>query len=140
MNRQVHIWLLVVTGVFSSACHTMQPVSPSELTAGAIGAVWVTRSDRSMVVLQAPRVTGDTLAGFVDGAFREMPLSQATKLTVEKAARTRTLVLGVTTGVTLLGAFVYMANRSYVGDGQTCYTPKDGDVVPCCAGKSTLSC
>ena len=140
MNRRVHPWLLAVTGIIASACHTMQPVRPSDLTAGTVSAVWVTKTDHSTIILQAPRVTGDTLAGFVDGSFSEMLLAQTTKLVMRTPARGRTVAVGVTTGVTLLAAFIYMANRSDVGDGQTCYTPKDGDAVPCCAGKSTLSC
>jgi hypothetical protein len=49
-------------------------------------------------------------------------------------------MVGIAAGVAAVSAFVYFANRSYVGDGQTCYIPKTGDVVPCCAGMSTVSC
>jgi len=133
------VWVALI-GVLAAGCHTMQVVQPSALTAGAVGAVWVTKTDRSTVILQAPRVTGDTLAGFIDGSFSEMLLSQTSKLAMRVPAHGRTVAVGVTTGVTLLAAFVYMANRSYVGDGQTCYAGRDGTVVPCCAGKSTVSC
>jgi len=135
----VGAWV-AVAAVLLAACHTMQPVQPSALTAGAVGSVWVTKTDHSTVVLQAPRVTGDTLTGFVDGAFREMPLSETTRLAMRIPARGRTVAVGVTAGVTALATFVYLANRSYVGDGQTCYAGRDGTVVPCCAGKSTVSC
>jgi len=140
MKPRAHLWLLAVTAILLNACHTMRPVQPSALTAGAVGAVWVTKTDHSTVILQAPRVTGDTLEGFVDGSFHEMLLSQTTKLAVQQPARGRTVAIGVAVGVSALATFIYMANRSDVGDGQTCYTPKDGDVVPCCAGKGTISC
>ena len=143
-RSRVQLWLITVVGMLATtACHTMKVVRQSDLTAGTVGAVWVTRSDRSIVVFHAPRVTGDTIEGFIDGSFSELPLSQTTKLEMRMPARGRTVAVGVTAGVVLLAGFIYMANRSYVGDGVTCYRSaaiNDGQAVPCCAGSSTVSC
>jgi len=135
--------LAVAAMLAATACHTMKEVQAYQLTAGAVGAVWVTKNDHSTVILHAPRVTGDTIAGFIDGAFSELPLSETTKLVMRAPDRGRTVAIGVTTGVTLLAAMIYFENRSYVGDGQTCYRSasiNDGQAVPCCAGKTTISC
>ena len=55
-------------------------------------------------------------------------------------APARTTALGVAIGAVTMTTFVYMANRSYVGNGQTCTIGVDATVVPCCAGKNTVSC
>jgi hypothetical protein len=122
------------------ACHTMRPIEASQLVSGNVPAIWVTASDQSTVILHAPHLSGDTLGGFVDGHYREMLLSDTQIIKARASAPVRTAAVGVAAGVTTLFTLIYFANRSYVGDGQTCYTPKDGTVVPCCAGKSTLAC
>jgi hypothetical protein len=118
----------------------MKPIEPTQLTSTSVSRIWVTESDRTTVVLDAPRIDGDTLAGFVDGQYREMLLSETQGIKALAPAPGKTAAVGVAVGVAALSLFVYLANRSYVGDGQTCYIPKTGDVVPCCAGTSTLSC
>lgn len=124
----------------SAACHTMRTVEPSRLISYSIDRVWVTGSDQTTVILHAPRVTGDTLAGFVDGNYREMLLADTKTIKQRVGSPGRTTALGVIIGAVTLSGMVYMANRNYVGDGQTCYAGRDGIVVPCCAGKSTISC
>ena len=121
------------------ACHTMQPIKVSQLISSPVARVWVTGTDETTVVLHGPRVNGDTLGGFVDGTYREMLLSNTRSLRQRAAAPGRTAAMGIIAGVVTLTTFVYFANRSYVGDGQTCYI-RDGVVVPCCAGRSTISC
>ena len=118
----------------------MRPIPVSQLISTPIARVWVTEADQTTIVLHGPRVTGDTLGGFVDGKYREMLLSDARVIRQRAAAPGRTAVLGAVAGVATLTTLVYFANRSYVGDGQTCYAGRDGIVVPCCAGKSTISC
>jgi hypothetical protein len=118
----------------------MQPITPSQLLSTPVSQVWVTGTDQSTIVLHGPRVNGDTLGGFVDGKYREMLLSDTRSIQQRAAAPGRTAAVGAIVGAATLATFVYFANRSYVGDGQTCYAGRDGTVVPCCAGKSTVSC
>ncbi len=126
--------------VSTAACHTMQPIQPSQLISTPVARIWVTGADRTTVVLHGPRLNGDTLGGFVDGQYREMLLSDARTIQHRAPAPGRTAAMGVIVGVATLSTLIYFANRSYVGDGVTCYTPRDGTPVPCCAGKSTISC
>jgi len=118
----------------------MRQIEATQLVSGNVAAIWVTAPDQSTVILHAPHLSGDTLGGFVDDHYREMLLSDTQIIKARAPAPGRTAAVGITAGLTTLLTFIYFANRSYVGDGQTCYTPKDGTVVPCCAGKSTISC
>jgi hypothetical protein len=123
-----------------AACHKMETMPAEKLNSTVIDRVWVTQNDHTTFVLHAPRLMGDTLQGFVDGQYRELLLDQTQVIKRRTPAPARTAILGVTLGVAALSGFVYMANRNYVGDGQTCYAGRDGIIVPCCAGKSTISC
>jgi len=125
----------------AAACHSLRPIEASQLSSTNIDRIWVTGADHTKFALYAPRVTGDTLAGFLEhGQYREMMLSDASRLEAKRPDATRTAVLGAVSGAALLAGMVYMANRSYVGDGATCYTARDGTVVPCCAGTTTINC
>jgi hypothetical protein len=106
--------------IATAACHSMRPVQPSQLVATSIKRIWVTQADHSTVVVDAPQLRGDTLQGFVDGQYREMPLSQATSIQTLRSARGRTTLLAVAAGVAALGAFAYFENRSYVGTSEAC--------------------
>ena len=125
----------------AAACHSLRPIEASQLSSINIDRIWVTRADLSRFELYAPHVTGDTLAGFLEGGqYREMMLSETSQLEARRSDPTRTAVLGAVSGAALLAGMIYMANRTYVGDGATCYTPRDGSVIPCCAGKTTVAC
>ena len=133
------IGLLLVFGALAG-CHTMRDVAPSQLVESSVDHVWVTMADQSTVIVSAPRVMGDTLSGFVEGQYRELHLSDTRAIQQRVLAAGRTTALGVAIGAVTMTTFVYMANRAYVGNGQTCSMGVDAVVVPCCAGKSTLSC
>jgi len=136
MLRSASVTLLFIL----AACHTMRPVATSDLTSTTIDRVWVTRTDYSMLIFSAPHVTGDTFAGFVEGVYREMLLSDTRAVEQRVTAPGRTTALSVGIGAVVLSGMIYMANRNYVGDGQTCYAGYNGIIVPCCAGKSTINC
>ena len=132
---------LLLAAALTAACHSMRPIEANQLTARSVDRIWVTGADHAKFELYAPRLTGDTLAGFlVDGQYREMMLSDASQLEARRPDATRTAVLGAVTGAALLAGMIYMANRNYVGDGATCYTARDGTPIPCCAGKTTINC
>jgi len=104
------------------ACHTMRAVQPSQIGSMSFPRVWVTLIDSSSFVLARPSLRGDTLTGFVDGAYREMPVSDARSMRALEPARLRTALLAGGASVALLGAFAYFQNRSYVGPGEACGT------------------
>ncbi len=140
MTRRFALVAGVMGLVSTTACHTMRPIQPSQLISTPVARVWVTAADRTTIVLHGPRVSGDTLGGFVDGQYREMLLSDTRTIQQRAPAPGKTAAVGIIAGAATLATFVYFANRSYVGDGQTCYAGYNGIIVPCCAGKSTISC
>jgi hypothetical protein len=91
--------------------------------------VWVTRHDHSILVLSAPVVRGDTLSGFVDGVYQEMPLSEAVSISARERAPARTAAVAITAAAATYALLVYLGNRSYVGSAQTCTTGLTTDDV-----------
>ena len=133
----------------SAACHTMRPIPATALGAAhAWPKIWVTTApDRATVILDAPALRGDTLYGFVDETYREMPLSEVTAIHAREGARTRTAALVGGSLVAMTGLLVYFGNRSYVGgNATTCSSGNTtGDVadnlpVPCCRVNPTIPC
>jgi len=104
----------------ATACETMKPLQPSQLSSQTINRVWVTRGNDSAIVLMHPEVRGDTLAGFVNGQYEEMPLSEARTLRAREPARGRTALLASAVAAAALGGLLYFENRSYVGSGEAC--------------------
>ena len=96
---------LLVCGI--PACSTLQPLVDSRayLASQRPGRLLVTPRDGSAIVVTAPRLLGDTLVGFVDGAYRELLLSDVREVRVRQPAggRTALLVAGVVaTGAALI--------------------------------------
>src|SRR3989442_5970170 len=76
-----------------TACTTFQPVSPREyIPISHPRQIYITRSDNSVVVMQLPKLLGDTLVGYVNGDYQEMTLSQAKQVNARVAANGRTAV------------------------------------------------
>lgn len=142
-------WLpLALVVVVLPGCHTMRAVGPSQVgTARELPEVWVTGVDHRTVVLNAPEVRGDTLAGFIDGAYHEMPLSDVVAIRARQASRLRTAALVATGAVATSALLVYFGNRSYVSGGaQTCTsgltTDDVKDILPiaCCKVQPDTPC
>jgi hypothetical protein len=131
-----------------AACHTMRPLTASQIGSGREwDAVWVTRADRSTVIVHAPEVRGDTLSGFVDGAYWEMSLAQVQSMRIRTGSPARTAVLATTSSAAGLALLVYLGNRNYVkSNAQTCSSGNTtGDVadnlpVPCCKVQPNTPC
>ena len=80
-----------------TAWHVEQGVTPQQLIADRHpGAVRVTLPDRSQIVLDQPRITGDSVAGIVDGRDSSVAASNVTQVAVRKVSSGRTagLVVG----------------------------------------------
>jgi hypothetical protein len=135
---------LAATLALLGACHSMRPLPPAQLNSADLPArIWVTGTDHATVRLDAPRIMGDTLAGFVRGEFREMRLFETTAIRARTPAPGRTAVLGVFTGVVTLGAFLYMESRRDVGNGQICLNALDQrpmPFTPCCVAQDSVPC
>ena len=141
-------WTPIAGGVLALVaglgCHRMQPVAINQLTAATtVERVWITRRDQVTLILDRPRVNGDTLTGFVLGEYREMPVADVATIQERHAARGRTWALVAGSVVVLVAGVTYMGNRQDVGNAQTCYggLPEDPP-IPCCPSNpsSTQRC
>ena len=115
-------------------CHTLRAVSATELNPMTDPQVWVTQADHKTIVLDEPRVVGDTLSGLIHGESHRVPLSDAVSLRVKRNAPVRTAAIVAISGAVLLGGMYYMEHQPDVNaSAQTCETGRFGDLpVPCC--------
>jgi hypothetical protein len=87
--------LLPLVGL-AAACSTLVPVRETPtafIEAHSPGAVWITKTDNSVVVLAGPKVLGDTLGGFVGRDYVEIPLASVQSLSARRPAKGRTALL-----------------------------------------------
>ena len=100
MNRRFRQATSLLILVTVTACSTMQPVAqPREfMQARKPGTIWVTRqATPAMVELNAPQMVGDSLVGFVEGEYVEIPFNQVQSIQAKQYSRGRTMafILGV---------------------------------------------
>jgi hypothetical protein len=84
--------------------------------------IWVTRTDNSKLMMEGPRLIGDTLVGWVGGKYEEILLPETRWMSVRQPAPRRTAMLiagGVVVGAGLL--FLLAGN----GQGGTPPTSED---------------
>ena len=124
----------VLLGPVASACTSFGPVSAREyLPIEHPANIWITRSDNTVVKMQAPKLLGDTLVGYVNGEFQEMKLSQTKQIQARRPqpGRTALLVGGSVLGVAALSTRI-------IGSGNACLRwsgggadGSSGSWVPC---------
>lgn len=101
-----------------SACSTLQPVTtPREfIPAARPDRIWVTTNDNAKLLVEAPRLLGDTLVGFVGGRYEEILLPDTRWVGVRQSAPRRTAFL--VAGVVVLGAsLAYLLMSNGAGGG-----------------------
>lgn len=114
------VWCALLLGAFSSAaCKTMKPVTLDQLNVMKPDRAWVTEGDESVVLVEGPQLVGDTLVGYVNGKYEEIPTAQFKQVVVKKAATTRTVLLVSAIAV----GFGGMAYAMTGGGGSNKYTP-----------------
>jgi len=128
-------------------CHTMVRVGPAQLgSAEPPARVWVTRADHSRILVESPRLAGDTLSGIVNGEQEQFVLSEATAVETRESATGRTVAVAVLAGAVTLGTLVYLEHRPDVGNGTIC---SDGImdlgihntlITPCCIIQDSVPC
>ena len=114
--RTTMVGCLTAITLATAACHTLRPITLAELNAAKPGAVWVTRADQSVVVVEGPQLIGDTLVGYVQGEFEEMPTANLQKFVTKKRdkAKTTALIIGTTVGIA--GAAMMMTSSGLFGN------------------------
>lgn len=111
-----------------AACHTFGPVaSPRDyLTAKQPQKVWVTGSDGSVAIFEGPKLVGDTLAGFVRGEYKEVPLADVKSVSARQSAPGRTRAVIIVGSVATLGFMLFVAT----GGLATSTIPPDDEEPP----------
>lgn len=112
---------LVLAALSGIGCKTTAPVTLAELNALKPERAWVTESDKSITIVEAPQVVGDTIVGYVNGVYEEMPSTKFSQIVVEKNATTRTILL-VGAATVGLGGMIYALIG---GKGDTAYGGPD---------------
>lgn len=122
---------LLVVALSSAACHTIKPVTMNELNAIKPEQAWITESDHSIVLITGPQVVGDTLVGYVEGQYQEIPKSQFSELRVQKNATSRTVLLVSAIAVGFGGMVYAMTGSGSGGKGQSDTCDKHPDYPEC---------
>lgn len=123
----VRVVLPIVPLAGVAACHTFGPVaSPREFITTSLPArVTVTDTEGSTAVFETPRLMGDTLAGFVRGEYREVPLSTIKQVHARQRAPRRTLFSIIAGSVATAGILYLIA-----GAGPDTSSPPDEEDLP----------
>jgi len=104
-RRPIALALLIWFVPACTAWHVEQGVTPQQLIADRHpGAVRVTLPDRSQIVLDQPRITGDSVAGIVAGRDSSVAASNVTQVAIRQISGGRTL--GLVLGLGLLAATI----------------------------------
>jgi hypothetical protein len=111
MQRRV---ILVAATLSSAACHTMKSVSLEQLNVLRPERAWVTENDHSIVLLDDPKVVGDSVVGYVGRHRTKLPSGELMQVRVQAPAPARTALLAVG-GMAALGGFLV----AIAGNGQT---------------------
>ena len=87
-----------------AACTTVVPVhGPRDyISASRPSRIWVKRTDNRVMMVDAPRLLGDTLTGFVDGVYQETLLTDVREVSTRRPAPRRTMLL--VGGMVVVGA------------------------------------
>ena len=84
---------LLLAALAGAGCSTMKPRTLDQVQALGPDRVWVTNSDQSVVLLDEPRVRGDTLLGYIGRQRTKLPSAEIQELRVRTPDHTRTMLL-----------------------------------------------
>lgn len=106
--------------LIGAACTTVAPIqSPATYIAGnKPRSVWLTRTNKSVVRVDGPRMVGDTVVGAVSGEYTEIPLSDVTHASAIQADKGKTILAAVLGGgVTVAAAAVIFSHGGSSSNG-----------------------
>ena len=94
--------------------------------------LWVTPVDGSELLFNGPGVHGDTLTGFVNGRFVELPLSQVKFVEATELAPAQTAALASAGAMAAVALVVALTTAPKSGGSNTfCEGENPGEVVAC---------
>ena len=131
--RPILVCALLLAAVASAGCHTRKSIALDQVNALKPEQAWVTETDQSVILVTTPQVVGDTLVGYVNGVYEEMPAARLKDVVVSRPATTRTVLL-VSAIAIGFGGFAYavagaVGGNKYIGADFSDETPED----PACA-------
>jgi hypothetical protein len=129
LKPSLYLRLALVLGF--GGCHSPQDLGyPGHyINANAPMRVWVTQPNDSVIIVNGPKMSGDTLAGFVSGRYRELAPSQVKFVKAMLPDHVRTALVVSAAALTVGGVFLAITNAPQHGS-TTCYD-EHNDVVPC---------
>ena len=97
---------LLATALVS--CTSVGPVSnpASYIASKQPRTVWLTRTNKSVVKVDGPRMLGDTVIGSVGGDYTEIPLTDVTRVAAVEPAKGKTIAAAALGGVVTAAALV----------------------------------
>ena len=110
--------VVVLAALTSTACRTTRVVSLEQLRLISPDRVWVTDSDQSVVLVDEPKVVGDTLMGYIGRHRTKLPNAGLKQVRVSVSAPARTALLAVGSGAAFVGFLVMVG-----GNGQSQILP-----------------
>ncbi|HUL49655.1 MAG TPA: hypothetical protein VLT79_06575 [Gemmatimonadales bacterium] len=140
--------LIVVLAVGCVACHSLRPVSPTQLNPEhSYNRVWVTGADQSVVSLEDPEVAHDTLTGIVNGEPERIALDDVVTILARQPDAAKTAAVALIAGGATLAGLWYMEHRPDVGDAGVCTNgildmgvAPGSQYIPCCQITNTTPC
>jgi hypothetical protein len=109
MTMRASVAGLVAVAALSAGCNTMRTVSLEELGAIRPSEVVVTRTDQSKIIVAGPQTVGDTLLGYVNGEWQEIPATALQQMQVKRRDKTKTAAVLVA-GLAGVAAIAYMVS------------------------------
>lgn len=109
MNTAFRRGVSVLILLSVSACTTMQAVAEPRdyLKTRQPKQIWVTRdSAQAMIAVDGPRLIGDSIVGFVEGEYMEIPVSQVRGMQAKQYSRKRTSAFLVAASAVVVGLFL----------------------------------
>jgi hypothetical protein len=110
--------IALVMVILMTACTSMQPVSqPREFMATRQpSVVWVSKaSEPNMFAMDAPKLIGDSIVGFIEGEYTEIPIPQIRSMQARQYSRGRTVAFALGTAAAALGAFLLIKGGGGAG-------------------------
>jgi len=122
---------LLLAAVAVAACHTMKAVPMAQVNTIKPDRAWLTETDNTVILVNGPQMVGDTLVGYVNGKYEEMPIANFKQLVIQTGSTPKTvaLVALVTAG---FGGMIYaLAGGKNVTNCDPSYCEEHSE-DPCC--------
>jgi hypothetical protein len=127
--RHTHaVCLLAAVAYLGAACHKLTPLDQDDILAREPSRIWITHVDNSLVMTEVsgPRIFNDTLVGYMNGEFSEIPVSELKSMVIREPARGRTILLAAAGTVGVAG-LVWLVSGGGNSDNKRFYFDCDDD-------------